>query len=152
MQNFFVPAKRDWLTARNWLSANSWLRASGWLRVLVVLMAVVQFSGCAALVVGGAAAGGTVYVMGKLEDTVNKPVSKVYDASLKALKQLELPVLENEKDVMTAKITSMFADDKKVWIHIESVTADTSKITIRVGVVGDEAKSRRILETVHKNL
>jgi hypothetical protein len=141
MKKFFVLASRDWLGA------------GGWLRILAMVMAVVQLSGCVALVVGGAAgAGGAAWVMGKLEDTVNKPVSRVYDASLKALKQMELPVFENQKDVMSAKITSMFADDKKVWISIESVTADTSRITIRVGLTGDEAKSRRILEAVHKNL
>jgi hypothetical protein len=126
--------------------------SKGWLGVLALGLAV-QLSGCAALVVGGAAgAGGTIYVMGKLEDTINRPVSKVYEASMKALKQLELPVFEHEKDSMSAKITSMFADDKKVWINIESVTSDTSKITIRVGMTGDEVKSRRILEAVHKHL
>jgi len=151
MKKLFVLAARDWLGG-DWLGGD-WLGAGSWLRVLAVVMAVAQFSGCAAVVVGGAAgAGGAMYFTGKLEDTINRPVTKVYDASLRALKQMGLPVLEHEHDSMTAKIKSLFADDKKVWIDIESVTVDTSRITVRVGLIGDEAKSRRILESIRKNL
>ena len=53
---------------------------------------------------------------------------------------------------MTAKIESQFADGKTVWIDIDAVRNNSSKITIRVGTFGDEARSRKILEKIHHHL
>jgi hypothetical protein len=39
-----------------------------------------------------------------------------------------------------------------VWVEIESVTAESSKVTVRVGILGDEHKSRQILDGIHKHL
>ncbi|MGD0885014.1 MAG: DUF3568 family protein [Thermodesulfovibrionales bacterium] len=121
--------------------------------LLSFVLLAVQLSGCVALVAGGAAGAGTVvYVKGQLNEDLNAPVSKVYDASLAALKELELPIIEDNHDSLSAKIKSKFADGDDVWIQIESVTAESSKITLRVGIMGDENKSRKISNAIHKHL
>ncbi len=53
---------------------------------------------------------------------------------------------------MTAKIESRFADGKTVWIDIDAITNSSCKMTIRVGTLGDEARSRKILEKIHRHL
>jgi uncharacterized protein YceK len=121
--------------------------------LLSFVLLAMQLAGCAAVVVGGAAGAGTVvYVKGQLNEDMNAPVSNVYDASLAALKELDLPIIEDNHDTLSAKIKSKFADGDDVWIQIESLSAESSKITIRVGIMGDEYKSRKIINAIHSHL
>ena len=112
-------------------------------------------SGCLAVAVGAGAAGGaagTVYVMGKLEDELNHPMPAVRAATLAALKDLGLPVRQDKEDKLTALLESEFADTKHVWINLESVADSRTKIMIRVDALGDEARSRKILDAIKKHL
>lgn len=112
-------------------------------------------SGCAVVLLGagaGAGVAGATYVMGKLEDEVNAPVSKLQRATVAALKALELPVNKERGDKLAAELESETADQKKIWISITSLTSSRSKILIRVGLMGDEARSRQILQTIHSRL
>jgi hypothetical protein len=124
-------------------------------RAVLLFALCLQLSGCApaVFVVGGAAgAGAVVWVKGKLEEELKLPLGKVHQASLAALKELELPVQEDKKDMLAAEIRSEFADGKDIWISIRSLTESSTKITIRVGMFGDRARSQRILDTVHRHL
>jgi hypothetical protein len=127
------------------------------LKVLLVVLSCVLFTltlaGCAALLLGGAAgAGGAVYIKGELKEDMSASVPRVHHATIAALKELNLPVNEDIHDKLSAKIQSRFADGAEVWIAIESVTAESSKVTIRVGVMGDEQKARQILGAIHRHL
>lgn len=119
---------------------------------LVVALSFVSV-GCAAVLVGAAGgAAGTVYVMGKLEDEVRSPVMKVYQAAIAGLKELEMPILENNADKLSAHVESAFSDDTSVWININSLSPNWSQLTIRVGWFGDEARSQTILESIEAHL
>ena len=121
--------------------------------IFVLLSACIQLVGCATLMTGAVAgAGGVVWVKGRLSEELDVNVSTVYEASIEALRELELPVLESEKDKLTARIRSEFSDGTKVWIDIDSRTETSAKIVIRVGILGDEEKSRRLLDAVHRHL
>lgn len=110
-------------------------------------------SGCLALAVGAAGgAAGAVYVMGKLQDELNHPVSTVHAAALAGIKDLDLPVLQDKEDKLSAKLESEFADGKHVWIDLDTVADSRTRITIRVGVVGDEGRSRKLLNAIKKHL
>jgi hypothetical protein len=127
------------------------------LRILSMLLSFVllsmQMEGCVALVAGGAAGAGTVvYIKGQLNEDINAPVTKVYAASISTLKDLGLPIIEDRHDSLSAKIKSEFADGSNVWIEIESLTSESCKVTIRVGIMGDEYKSRQILDHIHKHI
>jgi hypothetical protein len=119
------------------------------------LALAIQVSGCAgaALVAGGAAtAGAIVWVKGKLEQELSVPLPTVYSATLAALKQFELPIQEKKKDQLVARVKSQLADGKRVWIDIRSLAESSTKITIRIGMFGDQSKSRRLLEAIRRNL
>lgn len=112
-----------------------------------------QLTGCFALFVGAAAgAGGVIWATGKLQQDLNAPLDRVQKASLAALKKLELPILIDKKDKLTGKIESEYADGKRVWIDTDYVTKETTKISIRVGTLGDEKRSREILDTIIRYL
>lgn len=98
----------------------------------------------------GAGVAGATYVMGKLEDEVHAPVSKVRRATVAALKSLELPV--DKKRGINWRPSWSQKRLIKVWISITSLTSSRSKIGIRVGLLGDEARSRQILQAIHLRL
>jgi len=109
-------------------------------------------SGCLLLVGAGAGAGSAAYYMGKLEDEVNAPVDDVHDAAIDGLKDLEMPILKDQGDKLSGKVESVTADDRNVWIYIDSLTPSRSKITIRVGYIGDEVRSQQILKAIRDAL
>ncbi len=131
-----------------------WMKEYGVI-LLCVVWTMSIMSGCAVVLLGagaGAGVAGATYVMGKLEDEVNAPVQKVQQASVAALKSLELPIDKQRGDKLAAELESETADQKKIWISITSLTSSRSKIVIRVGLMGDEARSRQILQAIHARL
>jgi hypothetical protein len=110
-------------------------------------------SGCLALAVGAAGgAAGAVYVMGKLQDEINRPLPVVHDAAVAAMKNLELKLSEDRIDKISAHMESSFSDGPHVWMDMESVSDSRCRITIRVGLTGDEVRSRKIYEAVKQHL
>ncbi len=130
------------------------LRSSAWKFLgLWALLSVLLKTGCVALMVGaGAGAAGTVYVMGKLEDRVEASVPKVQEATVAGLKDLNLPIHKNEGDKLSAQIESKTADEKTIWIKVNFVTESLSELSIRVGLTGDEQRSREILRAIKHHL
>ena len=110
-------------------------------------------SGCLALAVGAAGgAAGAVYVMGKLQDEVNRPLPVVHEAAVAAMKDLELKLSEDRVDKLSAHMESAFSDGPHVWIDMESVSDSKCRIAIRVGLTGDEVRSRKIYDTIKQHL
>jgi uncharacterized protein DUF3568 len=121
----------------------------------LLLCVVLAFfcSGCFWMAVGAAGgAAGTVYVMGKLKDEMNSDVSTVHKATVAALAELELKVLEDKSDKVTAHVESEFSDSEHVWIDMESLTGSRTSLTIRVGVMGNEVRARKIHDAIKRHL
>lgn len=83
---------------------------------------------------------------------VDVPFSKLHPATLETLKNLDLPIKKDEKAKLTAKIDSQFADGKKVSLSIRAITESSSLIEVRVGVLGDEFRSRKIINAIFASL
>ena len=120
--------------------------------IMALLVAAAgTISGCVAAAVG-VGAGTVAYVRGDLEAGEAAALDKVYDATVKAARQLELKVDNISKDALTATFTGKDAEKKKVRIKLTSTGEDSTKISIRIGIFGSETKSRRIYEQIKKNL
>jgi len=120
--------------------------------VLCVLFAFLC-SGCIALVVGAAGGvAGAVYVMGKLKAEVNYDVPAVHEATVAALAELELKLLEDKVDKLSAHVESEFSGGEHVWIDLESLSNSRTSVTIRVGVTGDEVRARKIHDAIMRHL
>ena len=121
-------------------------------RMVLALALMAPLSGCFLVLGAGVGVGGAVYVMGKLQEDITAPVGKVHTAARAALADLGLKVLEDKGDAMTAHLESEFADGKRVWIDVDKTTDTVSTLTIRVGLTGDEARSREILAKIKAHL
>ena len=120
---------------------------------LCLAVMVISSSGCIALIVGAAAgAGSIIWIKGKLAQDFNVPLDKTYNATITAIKKLELQILVDRKDKFSAKIESKFADGANVWVDLEYLTVKSSKVSVRVGTLGDEARSRQIMSMIEKYL
>ena len=130
------------------------MRANGVLLAVLLVGVAVLAGGCvAAVVAAGAGAAGTVaYMGGDLEAVESRSLADVYEATLKALEQLELSATKEGKDALSAVIVARDAQDKKIAIKLRASTEETTKISIRVGVFGDETKSRLIYQKIRDNL
>ena len=116
-------------------------------------MAGLLCSGCFVLAVGAAgAAAGAVYTLGKLTDELSYEVPVVHAATTQAMNDLELRLSEDRSDKLTAHMESEFADGTNVWIDAQSIAEGRTKLTIRVGVLGDEVRARRVYEAIKQHL
>ena len=119
----------------------------------IILVAVfVLLQGCMTVALVGAGAGTVMYTMGDLEAALPTDINTAYEAAQKSLVQLELKISRKVKDALEAEIIARDAQDKKVKVKLKSTSQYATELNIRVGVFGDEGKSRLIYEQIQKNL
>lgn len=131
------------------------MRIKNWIFTVAIGLSVLFCNGCAALLAGGAVAAGAgtvVYVKGELQATVDGTMDHAWTASQAALKELQMPVTTEEKDALNGKLTARGAGDRKVTVRVKKVTGTSTEIGVRVGLWGDEAMSREILDKIKKHL
>lgn len=117
-----------------------------------ILALTLACSGCAAVIVGGAAATGTyVYMAGWVQQTYNRNLDAVYAAAQSGPTSLGLTLKSAEKQI--GKASMQFLDgDTAVWISLEATSLYTTKVSVRWGILGDEVASRRIIEAIGTHL
>jgi hypothetical protein len=119
---------------------------------LLLVSPVVLVEGCVVAAVGGGAAGTVAYIRGDMEVVEAKDIGTVYKATEKALEELGLVVSKKTKDALSAKIIARDAQDKKITIKLNAATEETTKLSIRIGMFGNETKSRLIYQKIRDNL
>ena len=106
-------------------------------------------TGCAALLVGAAAgAGGVAYVQGELKVTESVSLVVAQRAAEKALTDLKLGIQKRQADGLSGVLEARTSGDQKVTVKTKRIADKSTEIGIRVGVLGDEAKSRQILNRI----
>ena len=118
----------------------------------LLMSSVLLIPGCFAAAVGVGAVGTVAYIKGDLEAYEAENVSTVYDAAKKAASELGLTVTKEYKDVLSAEIIARDSEDRKTTIKIKATSPKTTKLSIRVGILGNEARSSFIYQKIHDNL
>ncbi len=119
---------------------------------LVLFTIALIGQGCVAAAVGLGAAGTIAYIRGDLESTEDKNIEVVYSAVLEAVEQLQLILINKSQDAHEATILARDVNDKKITIKMKSTSVQTTKLSIRVGTLGDEAMSVQIYQKIYNNL
>lgn len=114
----------------------------------------VAFSaGCAgAILATGAAAGAGAYAYtnGELRVVEQVQLDHAWASTQQAAQSLELTPVSESKDGLTARMHAKGSDGKDIYINLRSENEGATQIRIRVGVLGDERLSRRILVEIRK--
>ena len=123
--------------------------------ILVLFCMSFMIQGCLLLAVGagaGAGAATVAYVKGELRTTYAASLNRAWEATLSALKDLQINVRSSKKDATEGDIEATKADGTKVKINLEPAGPDTTSVRIRVGMFGDEETSRLINRQIASKL
>ena len=127
------------------------LRRTAW--IAACASALLLSNGCALMLVGGglAAGAGTVsYLQGELIKTNDHSLDQTWTAVQAAMKGLELPVVERDKDALGARLVARATGDKRISVVLKNKGERLTELRIRVGIWGDQVLSRRILDAIEK--
>lgn len=117
----------------------------------ITLAAALLCTGCAAaLVAGGAAAGagGMMWYQGRLNTTIGYSMDKTRDAAKSALKRAGDTVVVDEGGNLDRKLSTSLPGGDKVVVDLHSASSTATEITIRIGMLGDRARSQAILDDI----
>lgn len=120
---------------------------------LVLALGVAPFlTGCVIVAAGAAGAGAVAYVRGEMEANLEHDLNAVFKAAQRALADLELAKIDDQKSGVDALLISRTALDKRVEIKLRKITGNVTKVQIRIGLMGDQELSLTILEKIKAGL
>jgi hypothetical protein len=119
--------------------------------VLAVVFCLLSSYGCVTLVAGAAGGAGTaVWLSGKLVQQADVSYEKAVRAAKSGLESLKLEVTKETRTEEVTQIMSKYTDGKTIWIDVRPVSASTSKVEVRVGLVSDEAAAQTVMDAINK--
>ncbi len=122
---------------------------------LLILSLNLLIQGCMLLAVGAGAGAGVAtvsYIKGELQTTYPTTLDRAWDATLGALKDLDIKVIHTERDKITGNIEARRNDGTKIKIELSQGGAGTTLLKIRVGIFGDETYSQTINSRIASRL
>ncbi|MGD0650585.1 MAG: DUF3568 family protein [Verrucomicrobiia bacterium] len=94
--------------------------------VFVLSLGVLTFSGCALFLIGAGVvvgAGSSVaYAGGELKAADNVTMDKAWNASLRAMQDLEFKVATSQKDALAGEIVARRADNTRIVVRLKKQT------------------------------
>jgi uncharacterized protein YceK len=121
--------------------------------LLATAIAAVYLSGCAAVIIGGAAGAGTyAYIRGEMKGNENATLDRTWSATQAAMKDLEFSVVTQQKDALQGRLVARTALDKKIEINLIKISDNLTEVRIRVGTFGDQTLSHTIVQSIEKRL
>jgi hypothetical protein len=119
---------------------------------LMLIGCLAMQAGCLAVAAAGAAAGTVLYVRGELKGNVVATPQEAVAATEKAFADLGLAQASATASGLDGKVTGKTAEGTNVTVTIRREAENLTQIRIRVGVFGNEAYSRSILDKINANL
>jgi hypothetical protein len=126
--------------------------------IIVLSLFLFLFSGCAALVIGGAAVGASTgtyfFVSGELSTDYYSPFDKTWSACEKTIADMRGVEVVPVREIAQGKITTVI-NDEKVQFQITYKSKNYTTVAIRVGLMGNKLSSQllhdKIAEYLAKN-
>jgi len=122
----------------------------GFSRFVVFAGIMIILCGCGRPTLVGTDA--AVYSRGSLYAVAGKDLNSVYSATLAAMKQLEIEITEQNKDVFYAKVIGKIADGRTVTVRLEPAADKSTELRIQTSTFGNEERSRVIYQKIQENL
>jgi hypothetical protein len=118
--------------------------------ILAVMISIVLSSCAPVAFIGGAAIGlgGYKYYDGKLVVIYPASLEKTFDASISAMENLEYQIYERQRKLTSGKIVTTGSIKDQIKLSFKYHTVEETEVTIRVGLMGDEAASNKIKDKI----
>ncbi|MEA3359114.1 MAG: DUF3568 family protein, partial [Thermodesulfobacteriota bacterium] len=91
------------------------------------------------------------FIGGELKSTEEVTLDRAWDATEKAMDDMEFTVKSKEKDALSARLIAILVSGKQMTINLKKESDRFIEISIRIGVFGNEFLSQRILDKIRKN-
>jgi hypothetical protein len=119
--------------------------------LLIALLgaAVLLGLGCEKSVIGPGGETVATYQGGTLRSNVSADINATYEAAEKAVKDLNLTVIQANSSQLGATIIARDMHDRKIEIGLTSLTEKATKMTVNTG---SEASANRIYREIMANL
>ncbi|PON18181.1 hypothetical protein C2W62_09280 [Candidatus Entotheonella serta] len=125
------------------------------LLLLIWALLVLFGGGCVPTTIGsgdGAGVGVFSYVTRDVKATYNVNLERAWPATLSALEQLHLTVEHQQIDDLDGALAVKRADGTDVTIRLTLLGSSSTRISIRVGTLGNQTKSVLIHEAIRNAL
>lgn len=110
------------------------------------------FAGCSTVDLDQTGDTQAVYKVGYLEVLVNSNAPTAYNATLKALQNLNLYQTRSQLNTFDGWIDARDRDDTKISIVITETNSRQTLVKIRWGAVGNKDNSLQLYQQIEKNL
>jgi hypothetical protein len=124
------------------------------LGILAILISIVLTSCAPVALIGGAAlgVGGYKFYDGQLIVIYPATLEKTFDASISAMENLEYQIYERQRKLTTGKIVTTGSIKDQIKLSFISHSLEETELSIRVGLLGDEAMSNKIKDKISEYL
>jgi hypothetical protein len=123
--------------------------------LLISLFTLFLFSGCALLVVGGAAVGASTgtffYITGELKTDYYASFDKVWSACENTVADMRGVEVAPVREIAQGTITTVI-NGEKVNFDIKYKSKNFTTVSIRVGLIGDKLSSQLLQDKIAENL
>jgi hypothetical protein len=123
--------------------------------ILMAVMGLFLLSGCAAVVVGGAAVGagsGTYfYINGEMKTDYYFSFDAVWSACEKTVADMRGLDVQRDRMLAKGKIDAVI-DDEKVQISVTYKAKNVTTVSIRIGIFGNKLSSQLMHDKILDNL
>jgi len=123
--------------------------------LIFLLMGLFLVSGCAGLVVGGAAVGsasGTyLWINGEMKTDYYYSFDKVWAATEKTVADMKGVDVDPNKEIAQGNVSALI-NDEKVTFSIKYKAKNQTTVSIRVGMIGNKLSSQLLHDKIAENL
>jgi hypothetical protein len=118
--------------------------------VVSIFLVSAIFCGCISYITEGSTSGTTAYIRGKLHTTVETSLLEGVAASKNAAQNMKFTNVSEKLDAVSAMVILRTSQNKKITIKLNKITDNTTKLSIKAGLLGDQALSYNMLEEIKK--
>lgn len=105
-------------------------------------MLMLNLCGCFLFIAGVAGGAGTaVWLSGKLAQEFHASYHATINATKLALQSLNLTVVKETDEEKITQIKGSYSDGREMWIDIDRVAEDSTKVEVRVGGVSPDKEA-----------
>jgi hypothetical protein len=118
---------------------------------ILAIFVSIAFASCAPVVfIGGAAlgVGGYKFYDGQLIVIYPATLEKTFDASISAMDNLEYQIYERQRKLTSGKILTTGSVKDQIKLTFKYNSLEETEVSIRVGLLGDEATSNKIKDKI----
>lgn len=120
---------------------------------LVIALLIALATGCGTLLkLTGSEADAIVFESGELRTIEEVPLAELDLACQKAVEMLGYEEIERTYEADSMRLTARTVGGEPVELQLAATRPRRTELRIRIGVLGNEARSRLVLEQIHQSL